>query len=75
MEKQAADSLDILIIEDDEDDAYLLKRALNQVSRERGLAVEVSHSVNGLDAMGLVARRDLLSRLPQIIIVDLTCRS
>jgi len=35
MSTVAASRLDVLIIEDDEDDAYLLKRALKQVSRER----------------------------------------
>jgi CheY-like chemotaxis protein len=71
MSTVAASRLDVLIIEDDEDDAYLLKRALKQVSRERGLTVDITHSANGLDAMGLVARRDMMSRLPQVIVVDL----
>jgi CheY-like chemotaxis protein len=63
--------VEVLIIEDDEDDAYLLTRALKQVSRERGLRLDIRRSVNGLDAMGEVARKDLLNRLPKVVVVDL----
>ncbi len=62
---------DVLIIEDDLDDAYLLKRALNKVAAEKNVTLEVTHRVNGLDALGLVARDDLMSRLPDVIVVDL----
>jgi CheY-like chemotaxis protein len=62
---------DVLIIEDDLDDAYLLKRALNKVAAEKNVTLAVTHSVNGLDALGSVARDDLLNRLPDVIVVDL----
>jgi two-component system chemotaxis response regulator CheY len=62
---------EILIIEDDRDDAYLLTRALNEVSGERGLKLDIRHVANGLDAMGEVARKDLLGRLPKVLVVDL----
>lgn len=61
----------VLIIEDDVDDAYLLRRALNRVSSEDGVAIGVAHSLNGLDALGSVARSDMLSVLPDVIVVDL----
>jgi CheY-like chemotaxis protein len=61
----------VLIIEDDQDDAFLLKRALNAAAFEHGITLGVSHNVNGLDALGSVARADILSRLPAVIIVDL----
>ncbi len=61
----------ILIIEDDQDDAFLLKRALNAAALENGVALGMTHNVNGLDALGSVARSDILSRLPAVIIVDL----
>lgn len=64
-------TLEIMMIEDDRDDAYLLMRALKQVSRERGLQVDITHSANGLDAMGLVARKDVMTHLPDIVVVDL----
>ncbi len=63
--------VEILIIEDDRDDAYLLTRALNEVAWERGLKLDIRHSVNGLDAMGEVALRDLVNRLPKVVVVDL----
>ncbi len=62
---------DVLIIEDDLDDAYLLKRALNKVAAEKNVTLAVTHRVNGLDALGSVARDDLMSRLPDVIVVDL----
>ncbi len=63
--------VEVLIIEDDRDDAYLLTRALTEVSKERELKLDIRHSVNGLDAMGEVARKDLLNRLPKVVVVDL----
>jgi two-component system, chemotaxis family, chemotaxis protein CheY len=61
----------VLIIEDDQDDAFLLKRALKAAALENGIALGVTHNVNGLDALGSVARGDILGRLPAVIIVDL----
>jgi CheY-like chemotaxis protein len=61
----------ILIIEDDRDDAYLLKRALNAAAAERNIALGLTHVVNGLDALGSVARSDVLNHLPDVIVVDL----
>ncbi len=69
--KKTKTAFDILIIEDDLDDAYLLKRALNRVACENNITLGVKHSLNGLDALGAVARSDLMSRLPDVIIVDL----
>lgn len=62
---------EVLIIEDDQDDAYLLKRALNKAAAERKVTLGVTHSVNGMDGLGRVARSDVLSRLPDVIVVDL----
>jgi two-component system chemotaxis response regulator CheY len=61
----------VLIIEDDQDDAFLLKRALTTAASEIGVALVIKHSRNGLDALGSVVQSDLRSRLPHIIIVDL----
>jgi two-component system response regulator len=62
---------DVLIIEDDRDDAYLLKRALNTAALESGVTLDVTYKVNGMDGLGAVAVGDVLSRLPSIIVVDL----
>lgn len=64
-------TFDVLIIEDDLDDAYLLKRALNKAAAENNITLAVKHSLNGLDALGAVARSDILSQLPDVIVVDL----
>lgn len=61
----------VLIIEDDQDDAFLLKRALASVSSQIELPLRVTHMRNGLDALGAVARGDMLSALPDVVIVDL----
>ncbi len=68
---KAKTTFDVLIIEDDLDDAYLLKRALNKVAIESNITLAVKHSLNGLDALGAVARSDMMSRLPDVIVVDL----
>jgi len=70
-EATAKFDVEVLIIEDDQDDAYLLTRALKQVARERGQKIDVRHSLNGLDALGEVARKDVLNRLPDVVVVDL----
>ena len=64
----------VLIVEDDRDDAYLLKepRALTAAAQERNLEVRITHATNGLEALsGVVRRGDSLNRMPDIIVVDL----
>jgi len=60
-----------LIIEDDQDDVVLLQRALKRVSSQLGIQVEISTFPNGMEALSSVAVRDLTSRLPSVVIVDL----
>ncbi len=69
--KKDMNTFDVLIIEDDLDDAYLLKRALNRAASELNIKLGLTHSANGLDALGSVARSDVMCRLPDVIIVDL----
>jgi len=61
----------VLIVEDDRDDAFLLKRALGVAAKEKRIALNVVHTVDGLDALGDIACKDLMNRLPDIIVVDL----
>lgn len=61
----------VFIIEDDMDDAFLLKRALQAAYWPAESPLSVTHLSNGLDAIYLVGQRDLLTNLPDIIIVDL----
>ncbi len=67
----AEKTCEVLIIEDDRDDAFLLKRALNTAALESGVTLDVTHRVNGMDGLGAVAVSDVLTRLPAIIVVDL----
>jgi len=61
----------ILIIEDDHDDDVLLRRALTKSSSKKGLRVELQSMRNGLEGLSSVARQDLLTNLPDIVVVDL----
>ncbi len=61
----------ILIVEDDQDDVLLLDRALHGAGKAMGISVELSHSVNGFDALSIVALGDLTSKLPDVAVIDL----
>jgi len=61
----------VMIIEDDEDDVFLLKRALDRAQRCLGREVESEQVDNGLDALYLVTREDLTEKLPDAVILDL----
>jgi two-component system chemotaxis response regulator CheY len=61
----------ILIIEDDLDDVFLLKRALDGASRSLNRKIESEHVDNGLDALYLISMEDLTERLPDALILDL----
>jgi two-component system, chemotaxis family, chemotaxis protein CheY len=61
----------VLIIEDDPDDVFLLKRAIDRARRLLSCSVECEHVDNGLDALYLVSREDLTDRLPDALVLDL----
>jgi two-component system chemotaxis response regulator CheY len=61
----------ILIIEDDPDDVFLLKRALAGASQNLNRKIESEHVDNGLDAIYLVTKEDLTNKLPDAVILDL----
>jgi CheY-like chemotaxis protein len=61
----------VLIVEDDQDDAFLLKRALCSAAAEGNIEIRIVHQVNGLDALGAVARGELMNAMPLVIVVDL----
>jgi len=67
----ACRSCRVLIVEDDQDDVLLLDRALRSACKAMGISVELSCSVNGFDALSTVARGDLTSRLPDVVVIDL----
>ncbi len=61
----------ILVVEDDGDDVNLLQRALNKASSTCEFEVEMFVTRNGIEALSSVARDDLKTNLPNIVVVDL----
>lgn len=61
----------ILLIEDDRDDVFLLKRALEGVARRRAVPLAIHYSGNGFEGLSNVGRRDLLDDLPDVVVLDL----
>jgi len=61
----------VLIIEDDEDDVFLFKRAINRARGSLSRDVECEIVRNGLDALYLVSQEDLTERLPDALVLDL----
>ncbi|MGO9741603.1 MAG: hypothetical protein ACLPN5_08865, partial [Roseiarcus sp.] len=61
----------ILVVEDDGDDVNLLQRALHKASSACELQVEMFVTRNGMEALSSVARDDLKTNLPNIVVVDL----
>lgn len=64
-------SLRVLMIEDDEDDVFLFRRALDAAKAELGCKVECDQIDNGLDALYFVSRNDLTNNLPDALVLDL----
>lgn len=61
----------VLIIEDDQDDIFLFKRALERVKRLLNREIECDEVDNGLDAIFLVSRQEVMERLPDVLVLDL----
>jgi two-component system chemotaxis response regulator CheY len=61
----------VLIIEDDYDDVFLLKRALADVERILNRKIECEHVDNGRDAVFVVSKEDQTDKLPDALILDL----
>lgn len=63
--------MNVLIVEDDADDAFLLERAIRRAARAGGYAVSIAVHRNGWEALKAVARRDITDDLPDFVVVDL----
>ena len=61
----------ILVVEDDPDDVFLLRRAFQAAGELAGRTVELRTVSNGLDAISLLVRQDLIEDLPDLIMLDL----
>jgi CheY-like chemotaxis protein len=61
----------VLIIEDDQDDVFLFKRALDSVRSMLKRDIECEQVDNGLDAIFLVSREEITDKLPDVLVLDL----
>ncbi|HXY59374.1 MAG TPA: response regulator [Methylocystis sp.] len=61
----------MLIIEDDQDDVFLIKRAFSRAREALACDMEWEEVGNGLDALFLVSREDLTEKLPDALVLDL----
>lgn len=61
----------VLIIEDDQDDVFLFKRALESVRSKLDREIECEEVDNGLDAIFLVSREEITDKLPDVLVLDL----
>ena len=60
-----------MIVEDDQDDVFLLNRAFDDARRILKRDIQTEHIENGLDALYLVSRQDLTEKLPDVLVLDL----
>jgi len=61
----------ILIIEDDPDDVFLFERAVDRARLILSCEIVCEQVGNGLDAIFLVTREDLMAKLPDALVLDL----
>jgi two-component system, chemotaxis family, chemotaxis protein CheY len=61
----------VLIIEDDQDDVFLFKRALDSARAILHREIECEQVDNGLDAIFLVSREEITDKLPDVLVLDL----
>jgi CheY-like chemotaxis protein len=61
----------ILIVEDDPDDIFLLRRALRTAGGVVGRAAQIATANNGREAMSLLGRLVARNELPRVVTVDL----
>lgn len=60
-----------MIIEDDPDDVFLFKRALERARLVLNREIKWEHVSNGLDAILLVSQKDIIDKLPDALVLDL----
>ncbi|ARN81226.1 response regulator [Methylocystis bryophila] len=61
----------LLLVEDDEDDVFLLERAMDCVRNKLEIDIECDHVENGLEGLYQVSKEDLTDKLPDAIVLDL----
>jgi Response regulator containing CheY-like receiver domain and AraC-type DNA-binding domain len=66
-----AELLNVLIVEDDPDDVYVLERAVSRAVLDGGWRLRLQVVGNGLEAINFVTWHDVVNDLPDIVILDL----
>jgi CheY-like chemotaxis protein len=61
----------ILLVDDDEADAYLFKRAVADVATQSGVCVTITHMTHGREGCEALKRGGIFADLPDTIVVDL----
>jgi CheY-like chemotaxis protein len=61
----------ILLVDDDEADAYLFRRALEDVAAQSGVCVNLTHLTHGREGCEALKRGGRFTELPDTIVVDL----
>jgi CheY-like chemotaxis protein len=61
----------ILLVEDDEADAFLFKRAFDDVAKQTGLSLNITHKTNGLEGCDALKAADTSADLPDMVVLDL----
>lgn len=68
---RSAKSPHILIVDDDDDDVFLMKSALKRIGWGAGATIDCRCVDNGVDALALLSRKELLAELPSAVILDI----
>jgi len=61
----------ILLMEDDEADAFLFKRALEEVATQSGVTLNITHKTHGVEGCDALKPGGIFTDLPDTIVVDL----
>ena len=61
----------VMLIEDDPDDVFLFERALDRVRAGLRREIALEYAADGLDAAYRVSVDDLMTRLPDVVVLDL----
>jgi two-component system, chemotaxis family, chemotaxis protein CheY len=61
----------VMLIEDDLDDVFLFERALDRVRAGMRREIALEYAGDGLDAAYRVSIDDLMTRLPDVVVLDL----
>jgi two-component system, chemotaxis family, chemotaxis protein CheY len=61
----------ILLVEDDEADAFLFRRAFEDVATQSGLTLSITHKTHGLEGCDALKSGEASTNLPDTIVLDL----